>query len=72
MICVGSKEDLVKHGGSVPDDLHRPYIDEVTLRCEDCGANMHRVSSVIDTWYDSGAMPFAQFHYPFEGQEEFA
>ncbi len=58
-------------GGEVPDDLHRPYIDEVTLRCEDCGGNMHRVSSVIDTWYDSGAMPFAQFHYPFEGQEEF-
>jgi isoleucyl-tRNA synthetase len=72
MICVGSKEDLVKHGGSVPDDLHRPYIDEVTLRCEGCGGAMHRVSSVIDTWYDSGAMPFAQFHYPFEGQEEFA
>jgi isoleucyl-tRNA synthetase len=71
VICVGSKDDLVKHGGSVPDDLHRPYIDEVTLRCEDCGGNMKRVSSVIDTWYDSGAMPFAQFHYPFEGQEEF-
>ena len=71
VICVGSKEDLVKHGGSVPDDLHRPYIDEVTLRCDDCGGAMHRVSSVIDTWYDSGAMPFAQFHYPFEGQEEF-
>jgi isoleucyl-tRNA synthetase len=71
VICVGSKADLVKHGGSVPDDLHRPYIDEVTLRCEDCGGNMKRVSSVIDTWYDSGAMPFAQFHYPFEGQEEF-
>jgi isoleucyl-tRNA synthetase len=70
--CVGSKEDLVKHGGEIPDDLHRPYIDEVTLRCEDCGGAMHRVSSVIDTWYDSGAMPFAQFHYPFEGQEEFA
>jgi isoleucyl-tRNA synthetase len=71
VICVGSKEDLVKHGGSVPDDLHRPYIDDVVLRCEDCGGNMRRVSSVIDTWYDSGAMPFAQFHYPFEGQEEF-
>ena len=69
--CIGSKADLEKHGGSVPDDLHRPYIDEVTLRCEDCGGAMHRVSSVIDTWYDSGAMPFAQFHYPFEGQEEF-
>jgi len=71
MICVGSKEDLVKHGGSVPDDLHRPYIDEVTLDCGKCGGSMHRVTSVIDTWYDSGAMPFAQFHYPFEGQEEF-
>jgi isoleucyl-tRNA synthetase len=71
VICVGSKGDLEKHGGTVPDDLHRPYIDEVTLRCEDCGGNMRRVSSVIDTWYDSGAMPFAQFHYPFEGQEEF-
>jgi isoleucyl-tRNA synthetase len=71
MICVGSKEDLVKHGGEVPDDLHRPYIDDVTLRCEDCGGQMRRVSSVIDTWYDSGAMPFAQFHYPFEGKEEF-
>ena len=72
VICVGSKEDLVRHGGSVPDDLHRPYIDEVTLDCGKCGGAMHRVSSVIDTWYDSGAMPFAQFHYPFEGQEEFA
>jgi isoleucyl-tRNA synthetase len=71
MICVGSKDDLVKHGGDVPDDLHRPYIDEVALRCEDCGGQMRRVSSVIDTWYDSGAMPFAQFHYPFEGKEEF-
>jgi isoleucyl-tRNA synthetase len=71
VICVGSKKDLEVHGGTVPDDLHRPYIDEVTLRCDDCGGNMKRVSSVIDTWYDSGAMPFAQFHYPFEGQEEF-
>jgi isoleucyl-tRNA synthetase len=70
--CIGSKEDLVEHGGEVPHDLHRPYIDEVTLRCEDCGGDMHRISSVIDTWYDSGAMPFAQFHYPFEGQDEFA
>jgi isoleucyl-tRNA synthetase len=69
--CIGSKADLEKHGGSVPEDLHRPYIDEVVLRCPDCGGNMHRVSSVIDTWYDSGAMPFAQFHYPFEGVEEF-
>jgi isoleucyl-tRNA synthetase len=71
--CIGSVEELrERSGGEAPDDLHRPYIDEVHLRCEDCGGQMHRVSSVIDTWYDSGAMPFAQFHYPFEGQEEFA
>jgi isoleucyl-tRNA synthetase len=71
--CIGSVEELRERSGNeAPADLHRPYIDEVTLRCEDCGSDMHRVSSVIDTWYDSGAMPFAQFHYPFEGQEEFA
>jgi isoleucyl-tRNA synthetase len=70
--CIGSVEELKERsGGEVPEDLHRPYIDEVHLRCEDCGGQMHRVSSVIDTWYDSGAMPFAQFHYPFEGKEEF-
>jgi isoleucyl-tRNA synthetase len=55
----------------VPDDLHRPYIDEVTVACESCGSEMRRVESVIDTWYDSGAMPFAQFHYPFENEAEF-
>ncbi|HEY2052334.1 MAG TPA: isoleucine--tRNA ligase [Solirubrobacterales bacterium] len=71
--CIGSVEELrERSGGEVPADLHRPYIDEVTVRCQDCGKDMRRVSSVIDTWYDSGAMPFAQFHYPFEGQEEFA
>ncbi|HEX2264726.1 MAG TPA: isoleucine--tRNA ligase, partial [Solirubrobacterales bacterium] len=72
--CVGSVEELREHArGEVPDglDLHRPYIDEVTLDCADCGGEMRRVLSVIDTWYDSGAMPFAQFHYPFEGKEEF-
>jgi isoleucyl-tRNA synthetase len=70
--CIGSVEELrERSGGEVPEDLHRPYIDEVTIRCQDCGKDMRRVSSVIDTWYDSGAMPFAQFHYPFEGQEEF-
>jgi isoleucyl-tRNA synthetase len=72
--CVGSVEELREHArGEVPDglDLHRPYIDEVTLDCADCGGEMKRVLSVIDTWYDSGAMPFAQFHYPFEGKEEF-
>jgi isoleucyl-tRNA synthetase len=69
--CAGSVEDLRSRGGQVPDDLHRPYVDEVVLRCEACGGEMRRVPDVIDTWYDSGAMPFAQFHYPFEGEELF-
>jgi isoleucyl-tRNA synthetase len=70
--CAGSVAELrERSGGEVPDDLHRPYIDEVTVDCEKCGSEMRRVDSVIDTWYDSGAMPFAQFHYPFENEAEF-
>jgi isoleucyl-tRNA synthetase len=70
--CAGSVAELRERArGEVPDDLHRPHIDEVVLDCSDCGGEMRRVVSVIDTWYDSGAMPFAQFHYPFEGKEEF-
>ena len=69
--CAGSIADLRERGGDVPRDLHRPYIDQVRLRCEDCGGEMDRVEEVIDAWYDSGAMPFAQFHYPFAGEEEF-
>jgi isoleucyl-tRNA synthetase len=70
--CAGSVAELRERAReAVPDDLHRPYIDGVTLDCEQCGSIMRRVVSVIDTWYDSGAMPFAQFHYPFEGKEEF-
>ena len=71
--CAGSVAELRERaGGEVPDDLHRPYIDEITVECERCGGEMRRVESVIDTWYDSGAMPFAQFHYPFENEELFA
>jgi isoleucyl-tRNA synthetase len=71
--CAGSVAELRERaGGEVPDDLHRPYIDAVTVECERCGGEMRRVESVIDTWYDSGAMPFAQFHYPFENEELFA
>ncbi len=69
--CAGSIADLRDRGGEVPDDLHRPYIDEVALRCESCDGKMRRVPEVIDAWFDSGAMPFAQFHYPFEGKERF-
>ena len=52
-------------------ELHRPYIDEITVRCPECGKDMHRVPEVIDCWFDSGAMPFAQHHYPFENQDLF-
>lgn len=69
--CIGSVAELKERAlGDVPEDLHRPYIDEVELEC-DCGGRMRRLSSVIDTWYDSGAMPFAQHHYPFENQDLF-
>jgi isoleucyl-tRNA synthetase len=72
LACIGSVAELRERSGAeAPGDLHRPYLDEVTLGCEKCGGEMRRVESVIDTWYDSGAMPFAQFHYPFENQAEF-
>ncbi|MDX6609482.1 MAG: isoleucyl-tRNA synthetase [Solirubrobacterales bacterium] len=73
LYCAGSVAELRERAqGEVPEDLHRPYIDEVVLECGTCGGEMHRVDSVIDTWYDSGAMPFAQLHYPFENEELFA
>ncbi|MGI8460601.1 MAG: isoleucine--tRNA ligase, partial [Solirubrobacterales bacterium] len=68
--CAGSLADLRERGGVLPEDLHRPYIDDVVLDCAACGGEMRRVPEVIDTWYDSGAMPFAQFHYPFAGDSE--
>jgi isoleucyl-tRNA synthetase len=69
--CIGSVAELRDAAGSVPEDLHRPYIDEVTIGCTECGAEMQRVPDVIDAWFDSGAMPFAQFHYPFENEDLF-
>ncbi len=69
--CAGSIQDLTDRGGDVRADLHRPYVDDIVIACESCGGEMRRVESVIDTWYDSGAMPFAQFHYPFENEELF-
>ncbi|MDY5774970.1 MAG: isoleucine--tRNA ligase [Lachnospiraceae bacterium] len=72
--CIGSREELAEKSGN-PEaakvELHRPYIDEVTIKCPDCGKEMHRVPEVIDCWFDSGAMPFAQHHYPFENKELF-
>ena len=71
--CAGSIAELRESGGEVPDDLHRPYIDEVSYACEreGCDGTMRRVPSVIDTWFDSGSMPWAQYHYPFENEELF-
>ena len=72
--CVGSRQELAELSGnpeSAKVELHRPYIDEVTFPCPECGKTMHRVPEVIDCWFDSGAMPFAQHHYPFENKELF-
>ncbi len=74
MHVVGSIEELRRMAVTDPGpdiELHRPYIDAVELRCPECGKNMHRVKEVIDCWYDSGSMPFAQWHYPFENKEVF-
>jgi isoleucyl-tRNA synthetase len=70
---VGSIAELKELSDNCPDDieLHRPYIDDVTIRCPQCGKEMRRVEEVIDCWYDSGAMPFAQWHYPFENKDIF-
>ena len=70
---VGSIEELKSMSDNCPDDieLHRPYIDDVTIKCPKCGKEMHRVPEVIDCWFDSGSMPFAQHHYPFENKEVF-
>jgi isoleucyl-tRNA synthetase len=69
--CFGSFAELRELAGAVPSDVHRPYIDELTFACPECGAAMTRVPEVIDAWFDSGAMPFSQFHYPFENEELF-
>ena len=73
-ISIGSKAELAEKSGN-PDalkvELHRPYIDEITCKCEKCGGTMKRVPEVIDCWFDSGAMPFAQHHYPFENKDLF-
>ena len=63
--AVGSREDIVKMGGKVPEDLHRPFIDEVVIKCNQCGEDMKREPYVIDTWFDSGSSPYAAEHYPF-------
>lgn len=75
-VCISSVEELKQRAGKVPMrgdelDLHKPYIDEITFECEKCKATMRRVPEVLDCWFESGAMPYAQLHYPFENKEEF-
>lgn len=71
--AIGSREELTKLSGSDQSDLdlHRPYVDNVHFSCQECGGKMTRVPELIDVWFDSGSMPYAQWHYPFENQEEF-
>lgn len=71
---IGSKEELINKSLTKIDetiDLHRPYVDDIQIKCPKCGKKMSRVKDVIDCWFDSGSMPFAQYHYPFENQELF-
>ncbi|MBR6473320.1 MAG: isoleucine--tRNA ligase, partial [Firmicutes bacterium] len=72
--CMGSRAELVERANEKIDEtieLHRPYVDDVTLTCPKCGGVMHRVPDVMDCWFDSGSMPFAQWHYPFEHKDDF-
>lgn len=76
--CIGSISELKKYSidGSLPLkdgelDLHKPYIDKIKFKCEKCGDEMHRITEVLDCWFESGSMPYAQIHYPFENKEEF-
>ena len=74
MHSIGSRQELFEMSGderAKTVEFHRPYIDEITLKCPECGGIMHRVPEVIDCWFDSGAMPFAQHHYPFENKDLF-
>src|SRR3954469_4639397 len=69
--CIGSYAELEERSGATLSDHHRPYVDEVGFPCDECGGEMRRVPEVIDVWFDSGSMPFAQWHAPFEDQAEF-
>ena len=69
--AIGSVQELEKLSGQKIKDLHRPYIDAVTFKCENCGGTMKRIPEVLDCWFESGSMPYAQVHYPFENKEFF-
>ncbi len=70
-VCIGSRDELEELSGQRPDDLHKDIIDPITWSCASCEGTMHRVPEVLDTWFDSGSMPYAQVHYPFDNRERF-
>ena len=70
-LCVGSRDELKKLSGTYPEDLHKQYVDKITIPCPKCGKTMHRIPEVFDCWFESGSMPYAQQHYPFENKEYF-
>ncbi len=71
VICVGSRQELADLSGTYPEDLHKQYVDKITIKCPKCGKTMHRIPEVFDCWFESGSMPYAQQHYPFENKEYF-
>ncbi|MBQ1949628.1 MAG: isoleucine--tRNA ligase [Treponema sp.] len=70
-ICVGSRQELNDLSGVYPEDLHKQFVDKITIKCPECGKIMHRIPEVFDCWFESGSMPYAQQHYPFENKEYF-
>ena len=70
-ICVGSREELKELSGVYPEDLHKQFVDKITIPCKSCGGTMKRIPEVLDCWFESGSMPYAQNHYPFENKEYF-
>lgn len=72
LVCVGSVEELFELSGVRLDDIHKHFVDNVDFPCSECAGTMHRIPEVLDCWFESGSMPFAQIHYPFENEERFA
>ncbi len=70
-LCVGSRQELKELSGVYPEDLHKQFVDKITIPCKKCGGTMHRIPEVFDCWFESGSMPYAQQHYPFENKEYF-
>lgn len=71
VLCVGSREELKELSGIYPEDLHKQFVDKITIPCKKCGGTMNRIPEVFDCWFESGSMPYAQNHYPFENKEYF-